>query len=56
MTIFKPILFLIGIILIADGIGSILVYHTQPWFPDHTVRIIRTGLGVACCYIATRIS
>ena len=37
--------FIIGIYLIIDGLGSIVVYQKQPWFPDHTLRIIRMLVG-----------
>lgn len=34
-----------GILSILDGFGSILVYPTQPLWPDHTVRILRMAQG-----------
>lgn len=55
MNIFKPILFAIGILLVIDGIGSIYEQPTQPFFWFQAVRIFRTGLGVACMVIATKI-
>lgn len=41
----KIILMVIGALLIIDGLGSIIVYNTQPVWPDHLVRIFRIGLG-----------
>jgi hypothetical protein len=37
--------YIIGLYLILDGIGSIVIYQKQPWFPDHTLRIIRMLVG-----------
>jgi hypothetical protein len=34
-----------GVLSILDGFGSILVYPTQPLWPDHTVRILRMVQG-----------
>jgi len=34
-----------GLLSILDGFGSILVYPTQPLWPDHTVRILRMLQG-----------
>ena len=35
-----------GIYMILDGFGSILVYWTQPVFPDHFMRICRMIAGL----------
>jgi hypothetical protein len=42
--------YILGIYVIIDGLGSIVVYQRQPWFPDHMIRIIRmiVGAGVIC--------
>jgi|GEM_PF-6206943 hypothetical protein len=53
--ILKYILYGIGVALIADGIGSIIVQPTQPFFWFQFVRCFRAGLGCACIYIATQI-
>jgi hypothetical protein len=36
-----------GVLSILDGFGSILVYPTQPLWPDHMVRILRMAQGTA---------
>jgi len=42
--------YILGIYVICDGIGSIIVYQSQPWFWDHMMRVIRmiVGVGVIC--------
>ena len=37
----RGIIFFIGLYIIADGIGSIMMYPTQPMIPDHMVRVFR---------------
>lgn len=49
--IYLLFLFFAGLYLIVDGLGSILIYHTQPLFPDHFMRIIRSALGLIIAYI-----
>ena len=44
-------LFFIGLYLVVDGLGSIFIYRTQPFFPDHVMRIIRSAFGVVIAYI-----
>ena len=36
---------ILGLYMILDGLGSILVYPLQPWWPDHFVRICRMIAG-----------
>jgi len=45
-------LFLIGLELILDGIGSILMYWKQPWWPDHTIRFLRMAEGLSVIIIS----
>ena len=36
---------ILGLYMILDGLGSILVYEDQPWWPDHFVRVCRMVAG-----------
>jgi hypothetical protein len=47
---------ILGIYLICDGLGSIIAYQRQPWFPDHMMRIIRMIVGVGVIYISEKMS
>jgi len=50
------LLFLIGLVIMFDGVGSIYYYWSQPWFPDHTWRLIRTLIGLAIIIITLLIN
>ena len=41
----RVVIFFIGLYIIADGIGSIMMYPTQPMIPDHMVRVFRMIVG-----------
>ena len=41
----KLVCVVLGVYMILDGLGSILVYEDQPWWPDHFVRICRMVAG-----------
>jgi len=47
----RIVLSLIGLYIIADGAGSIYIYMNQPWWPDHTVRLIRIIIGAVIVMI-----
>ena len=47
----KLALIIFGIALIIDGLGSIYVYQSQPVWPDHAVRLARSGIGAIIAYI-----
>jgi len=47
---------ILGIYMIIDGLGSIIAYQKQPWFPDHMMRIIRMIVGVGVIYISEKMS
>jgi hypothetical protein len=49
-------LYILGIYLIFDGLGSIVIYQRQPWSPDHMMRIIRMIVGVGIIFISKKIS
>jgi len=34
----------LGILIISDGVGSIIVYRKQKWY-EHTIRILRVSAG-----------
>jgi len=46
------LLLIFGIILIIDGAGSIIVYFSQPWFPDHSIRILRAVIGFIIIWVS----
>ncbi|RLF30718.1 MAG: hypothetical protein DRJ99_01735 [Thermoplasmata archaeon] len=45
----------IGIYVIIDGIGSIIVYKTQPIIFDHFMRIIRIIVGILISIISIKL-
>lgn len=47
---------ILGIYVICDGLGSIVVYQSQPWIPDHMIRIIRMIVGANIIYITEKMS
>jgi NhaP-type Na+/H+ and K+/H+ antiporter len=47
------LVFIIGILVMADGIGSILWYYNQG-FPDHLTRIARFCAGLILAIIAMK--
>jgi hypothetical protein len=49
------ILLALGIYIIVDGLGSIIVYIQQPIIFDHVMRIIRILVGISICGIAIKI-
>ena len=49
------LLFLLGIWLVIDGIGSILVYPEQPLIFDHLLRLGRTTVGIIIMYIGLKV-
>jgi len=53
-VVLKTILIILGLYLVIDGIGSIFLYQTQPWFPDHTIRVVRAIIGVGLTYLGVR--
>jgi hypothetical protein len=56
MNIYRLAFSILGIYLICDGLGSIVIYQKQPWFPDHMMRIIRMIVGVGVIYISEKMS
>jgi hypothetical protein len=48
--------YILGIYIICDGLGSIVVYQSQQWFPDHMIRIIRMIIGVGIIYIGEKMT
>jgi hypothetical protein len=46
--------YILGMYVICDGIGSIIVYQSQPWFWDHMMRVIRMIVGVGVIFIGER--
>ena len=56
INIYRLVFYILGIYIICDGIGSIIVYQSQPWFFDHTMRIIRMIVGVGVIYIGEKMS
>jgi hypothetical protein len=55
-NIYRLAFYILGIYIIIDGLGSIIVYHNQPWFPDHMMRIIRMIVGAIVIYCGEKIS
>jgi len=53
LKILAAVAIFFGIYMIVDGFGSILVYWTQPLFPDHFVRICRMIAGLIEIIVAT---
>jgi len=47
------LVFIIGILVMADGIGSILWYYNQG-FPDHLTRILRFFAGLILAIVAAK--
>jgi len=50
------LLLIFGILLVIDGIGSILVYSQQPFLFDHLVRLFRVAIGIIVIYISIKFS
>ncbi len=48
----SAILIALGICVIIDGAGSILIYQSQPLFFDHFMRMIRILIGLAIIMIS----
>ena len=46
-----PVLLMIGAYLVADGVGSIVVYRHQHWY-EHAVRVVRAGCGAVLVFLA----
>jgi hypothetical protein len=42
--------YVLGVYIIIDGFGSILVYKKQPFFFDHFVRVFRMIVGGLVIY------
>jgi len=42
---------LMGMWLFCDGIISIRLYPEQSWLKDHSVRLVRLGIGIALMII-----
>ena len=45
----------VGMYVIIDGIGSIIVYINQPIIFDHFMRIIRIIVGILICIISIKL-
>jgi hypothetical protein len=56
INFYRLAFYILGTYLIIDGLGSIIVYQKQPWFPDHMIRIIRMIVGVGVIYISKKMS
>jgi len=50
------LLLIFGILLVIDGIGSILVYSEQPIIFDHLIRLFRVIIGFIIIYIGVKFS
>lgn len=50
------LLSIFGVLLIIDGIGSIIVYSEQPLIFDHLVRLVRVSIGIIIIYISMKFS
>ena len=48
------LLSIFGILLVIDGIGSILVYSEQPLIFDHLIRLFRVTIGIIIIYIGIK--
>ena len=48
----SAIFIVLGIYIIIDGVGSMLIYQFQPLFFDHFMRMIRILIGVTIIIIS----
>ncbi|EMR73396.1 hypothetical protein MBGDN05_00458 [Thermoplasmatales archaeon SCGC AB-539-N05] len=48
----SAIIIALGIYIIIDGAGSILIYQSQPLFFDHFMRMIRILIGITIIIIS----
>ena len=55
LKILAAVAILFGIYMILDGFGSILVYLSQPWWPDHFFRVCRMIAGLIEIIVAITI-
>lgn len=46
---------LIGLYVMIDGIGSIIIYSQQPLFFDQLMRLVRIGVGTLIICVGVRV-